>query len=98
MSPIRSFVLGVLPIPDLLSRYRVRGLAVTLITWEARPGEAATGEQAAQLALAADQALGPYSLCYGVRHRIAGHAVTMRRQSDVLSYRRAAFNITIELE
>jgi hypothetical protein len=47
----RPFLLAILPVPDLVSRYRVRGLAVSLITCDPWPALAATGQDAAQLAL-----------------------------------------------
>jgi len=47
----RPFLLAALPVPDLLSRYRVRRLAADLVKCDPWPGMAATGEDAAQLAL-----------------------------------------------
>lgn len=47
----RPFVLGALPVIDLPSRYRVRGLALSLVECDPWPGMAATGEDAAQLAI-----------------------------------------------
>lgn len=47
----RPFLLGALPVVDLPSRYRVRRLAVSLVECDPWPGMAATGEDAAQLAI-----------------------------------------------
>ena len=44
-------MLAVLPVPDLISRYRVRRTAGELITSDPWPGTAATGPDAAQLAI-----------------------------------------------
>lgn len=47
----RLFALGMLPVLDLPSRYRIRRLAVKLVRCDPWPGMAATGEDAAQLAI-----------------------------------------------
>ncbi len=47
----RPFLLGALPVLDLPSRYRVRRLAARLVACDPWPGMAATGEDAAQLAV-----------------------------------------------
>jgi hypothetical protein len=47
----RPFLLAVLPVPDLPSRYRVRRLAAGLFKCDPWPGMTATGEDAAQLAI-----------------------------------------------
>lgn len=48
---VRALVLAFFPVPDLVSRYRVRRTAVGLATYDRWPGMAATGADAAQLAL-----------------------------------------------
>jgi len=47
----RPVLLGVLPVIDLPSRYRVRRLAVSLVQCDPWPGMTATGDDAAQLAI-----------------------------------------------
>jgi hypothetical protein len=48
---VRTFVLGVLPVPDLIDRCRVRRKAGSLIAGRRWPGMAATGRDAAELAV-----------------------------------------------
>jgi hypothetical protein len=47
----RPFLLGALPVVDLSGRYRVRRLAASLVECDPWPGTAASGEDAAQLAI-----------------------------------------------
>jgi hypothetical protein len=48
---VRAFALAALPVPDLISRYRVRRLAARLVPREPWPGMDATGLDAAKLAV-----------------------------------------------
>jgi hypothetical protein len=48
---VRTFLLAVLPVPDPISRYRVRRAAANLVTCDPWPGMAAEGPDAGQLAL-----------------------------------------------
>ena len=48
---VRVLVLSVLPVPDLVSRHKVRRTARSLVTCDPWPGTEATGTDAAQLAL-----------------------------------------------
>ena len=51
LSYVRIVVLAVLPVPDLATRIRVRRTARRLVACDPWPGMAATGEDAAELAL-----------------------------------------------
>jgi hypothetical protein len=48
---LRIVILGMLPCPDPVSRYRMRRAARRLVTLRTWPGMDATSEQAAQLAM-----------------------------------------------
>jgi len=48
---VRVWILGLLPCPDLISRYRMRRTASKLVTVRTWPGMHATGAQASQLAM-----------------------------------------------
>jgi hypothetical protein len=48
---VRAFVLAALPVPDLISRYRVRRLAARLVPRDPWPGMDATGLDVAKLAV-----------------------------------------------
>ena len=76
----RPFLLGTLPVVDLPSRYRVRRLAVSLVECDPWPGMAATGEDAAQLAILRLRRLQRETRC-AVRGRHAEAATLLARAS-----------------
>jgi hypothetical protein len=76
----RPLLLGVLPVLDLLSRYRVRKLAVSLVECDPWPGMVATGEDAAQLAILRLRWL-QHDTRRAVRSRQAEAAIMLARAS-----------------
>jgi hypothetical protein len=77
------FLLAVLPVLDLPSRYRVRRLAAGLVRCDPWPGMAATGEDAAQLAILRLRWLQHHTR-RAVRGRQDDAAVMLARVSETL--------------
>jgi hypothetical protein len=81
----RQFLRGVLPYPDGRRRWRIRRAAQRLVTCERWPGDAATGTDAAQLAL----------LRLTWLQELTRNAVSERRSDDAVLLARAALETCI---